>query len=337
MGGALGSGIGWEASMTPQISVIIPTHDRRALVEAAILSVLDQGLADIEIIVVDDGSTDGTSDYLRARGLPITLITQANAGVAAARNAGLRAARGAYVTFLDSDDLSAPGGLAAFKKALPLDRPTDVLVGRCATFSPTDPAQLSRSNMYNFAPIATGEIVDASVLFSGFTSACLCLYSKAAAERVGGFPSLTMGEDYVFNARLALAGARFVAIDAVVVHVRLHAAPRLSTARGAAAVDGYARLLPLAAELLDACPAVLEGDALCRCRLAAGRWLFGIARSCYRLRARDLGDRYLALAQAQAGRGARAGSPLARAVFSVLPPRYYEDLTAPLRWMLGLR
>ncbi len=87
------------------MSAIIPTYNRRELVQHAIDSALAQTRPVDEIIVIDDGSTDGTGDALRARyGERIRYHWQANAGVAAARNAGMAMARGRYFALLDSDD-----------------------------------------------------------------------------------------------------------------------------------------------------------------------------------------------------------------------------------------
>ncbi len=85
--------------------MIIPTYNRRDLLPRAIDSVLAQTRRVDEIIVIDDGSTDGTADMLHARyGDRVTHVWQSNAGVSAARNHGLRRANGRYLTLLDSDD-----------------------------------------------------------------------------------------------------------------------------------------------------------------------------------------------------------------------------------------
>lgn len=94
----------------PRVSVIIPTYNRRALVPHAIRSVLAQTLPVEEILVVDDGSTDGTAEALqREFGARLTFVRQENAGVSAARNRGLAMAQGEFLSLIDSDDVWLPG------------------------------------------------------------------------------------------------------------------------------------------------------------------------------------------------------------------------------------
>lgn len=88
----------------PRISVIIPVYNRAALVGRALDSVFAQTCRDYEIIVVDDGSSDGSVELLESYGDRLITVRQANAGAAAARNAGIALARGEFIAFLDSDD-----------------------------------------------------------------------------------------------------------------------------------------------------------------------------------------------------------------------------------------
>ena len=95
-------------SAPPAISVILPAFNRAHCLPATLRSVLAQTFTDFEIIVVDDGSTDGTAAVARSFGGQVRVVTQKNCGVSAARNAGLRLARGAWIAFQDSDDLWHP-------------------------------------------------------------------------------------------------------------------------------------------------------------------------------------------------------------------------------------
>ena len=95
-----------------QVSVIIPVYNRAKPVTRAIDSVLKQTRPPLEIIVVDDGSTDETPDILRQYGSKIKIIRQAHRGVSAARNRGIRSSRGQWIALLDSDDEWLPKKLA---------------------------------------------------------------------------------------------------------------------------------------------------------------------------------------------------------------------------------
>jgi glycosyltransferase involved in cell wall biosynthesis len=98
--------------MPPLISVIIPTFNRAALVAEAVDSVLAQSFRDFELIVIDDGSTDGTAARLASYGDALRYQRQEQSGVSAARNRGLSMACGDWIAFLDSDDLWLPKKLA---------------------------------------------------------------------------------------------------------------------------------------------------------------------------------------------------------------------------------
>ena len=96
-----------------EVSVIIPAYNAAAHIGEALSSVFTQTFTNFEVIVVDDGSTDGTSAVVEAWGERVTLIRQENAGPGKARNVGLAATRAPLVAFLDADDVWLPGKLAA--------------------------------------------------------------------------------------------------------------------------------------------------------------------------------------------------------------------------------
>jgi len=99
------------AEPKPTVSVIIPSYNCEAYIAETIGSVLDQTFGDLELIVVDDGSTDRTRDIVLSYGAPVRLLSQKNAGVCAARNYGIREARGEYLCLMDHDDYWFPDKL----------------------------------------------------------------------------------------------------------------------------------------------------------------------------------------------------------------------------------
>jgi hypothetical protein len=114
----------------PRISVVVPTFNRASVIETAVRSVLAQSFRDFELIVVDDGSTDGTERVLAKYGDRLRYERQANTGAASARNAGLRLARGELAAFLDSDNLWLRDHLAVVATIL-RHRPQAVLASTC--------------------------------------------------------------------------------------------------------------------------------------------------------------------------------------------------------------
>jgi glycosyltransferase involved in cell wall biosynthesis len=101
-----------KIEIKPQVSVIIPTYNRGRVIKEAIDSVLAQDYTEFELIVVDDGSTDHTSDVLDSYRNVIKVLSQKNKGVSAARNRGISEAYGKFIAFLDSDDLWLPQKLS---------------------------------------------------------------------------------------------------------------------------------------------------------------------------------------------------------------------------------
>lgn len=120
-----------SVSALPSVSVIIPCYNVRQFVCGAVQSVLDQADADVECIVIDDGSTDGSGDAVEAQfGGRIRLIRQKNQGVAVARSRGFEESRSELIIWLDSDDMLEPGTLAARRAAFRDDPTLQLLVGQ---------------------------------------------------------------------------------------------------------------------------------------------------------------------------------------------------------------
>jgi len=109
-------------SARPRYSIVIPTYNRACSVEQTLNSCFQQSFKDLEIVIVDDGSSDNTLDVLAQLTDPrLVVVTQENAGPAAARNHGMRVARGDYIAFLDSDDTWYPDFLKQAEAAFSQD------------------------------------------------------------------------------------------------------------------------------------------------------------------------------------------------------------------------
>src|SRR5262245_8341676 len=107
-----------RAMADPTVSVIIPCYQASTWIAETLESVFAQDVGDMEVIVVDDGSTDGSPDVVRARFPSVLLVAGDHLGASRARNSGMRASCGTYLQFLDADDLLAAGKLTRQIEAL---------------------------------------------------------------------------------------------------------------------------------------------------------------------------------------------------------------------------
>lgn len=124
-----------RSGLTPLVSVVVPAFNAASTLEQALHSILSQSYRNIELIVVDDGSTDETANILRTYGENLRVVHQANSGLAKARNVGCALARGEFVALMDADDLCMPERIAVQVEALQ-SRPEAVLC--CSDFSAFD-------------------------------------------------------------------------------------------------------------------------------------------------------------------------------------------------------
>ena len=113
----------------PKVSVCIPTYNRKKYLCETINSILAQTYKDCEIVIVDDGSTDGTDDMIKKLGIPVTYHWQENSGDAAARNKLIELAQGQYISFIDSDDLLIPDAIERMVQALEAESGDVIIYG----------------------------------------------------------------------------------------------------------------------------------------------------------------------------------------------------------------
>lgn len=183
------------------ISVVIPIYNGARYLVETIESVLDQNHPSMEIIAVDDGSTDNTAQILKQFGNKIKVISQANTGHVIARNIGLAQATGDVIGFIDQDDLWPAGRLL---KMLPFVASSDYdyVRGKTLMFGDDFPAD---------TPIHRYAIIGA------------CLYRSSVLDRVGLFDkNMDAGEDFDWHVRIDEAQCREKRIDDVTLLYRQH-------------------------------------------------------------------------------------------------------------------
>lgn len=189
---------------TLRVSVVIPCYNAERYIGATIDSVLAQDQAGMEIIVVDDGSSDGSVELVRSKYPSVRLERQANAGVAAARNRGLALARGEWVAFVDADDIWLPGKLAA-QFALMATDPACRMSYTAWQVWPSADVLPAGDTLAHLAALAgdAGRWAGASGwIYPELLLDCVVWTSTVMGQRslfaeIGGFdPTLRIGEDY---------------------------------------------------------------------------------------------------------------------------------------------
>ncbi len=187
--------------MDPLVSVIIPVFNGEAFLGEAVQSVLAQKYSPVEVIIVDDGSTDGTEDVVKSFPETVRYLQQSNQGPAAARNRGIEQAQGSLIAFADADDLWPEDKLEMQLPYLLRDPVIEIVLGRI---------QQVRTS------IAVGEPAFSVNLGSA-------VIRKSVFERVGLFDeSMRYSEDVDWFMRAREAGAAIMTIDAVTLLYRQH-------------------------------------------------------------------------------------------------------------------
>jgi glycosyltransferase involved in cell wall biosynthesis len=209
------------------VSTIIPVYNRAAMLREAVDSVLAQTWRPIEIVIVDDGSNDGTPEAAQrlATGLPdlIRVVLQSNAGPGVARQKGFEASRGEFVQFLDSDDLLLPDKFALQIRGLREDPDAGISYGKTYTrrngVRLSDPAQRSGERLRTLFP---------AMLSEPLWPTLAPLYRRSILEAIGPWPSKRHLEDWEFDAQAGAFGVKLHFCDAFIAETREHAEDRLS-------------------------------------------------------------------------------------------------------------
>ena len=203
------------------ISVIIPTFNRENLIKDAINSVLEQTYQNFEILIIDDGSTDDTSDVVKSIGdTRIKYIYQENAGVSRARNNGIENAQGEYIAFLDSDDFWHPEKLE--KQATVLDQNSDADIvtnsSQYQTFQ-NDLICIKNNLAKNQKEVISMMLLCQDMVYTGTPVLCV---RKRIFEKSGVFDEeMRFCEDWDLFFRMALVG-KVYNIPEILTYVRSH-------------------------------------------------------------------------------------------------------------------
>ncbi len=187
----------------PGVTVVIPCYNSRAYLGEALDSALDQDYENLEVIVIDDGSTDGSHEIIERYADRVRSVRTPNRGVSAARNLGISMATGTYLQFLDSDDLILPGKIRRQVETLETTG-ADAVIG--------DYLRLVGSDRIAPLNVHRRESFDSIDEFVMYTLHLIgrCLYRTGIVREAGGFPPFRRSEDFAFHFQLIAIGARWV-------------------------------------------------------------------------------------------------------------------------------
>ena len=202
---------GPTAAREATVSVIVPARDAAPYLAECLASVLRQSHPVHEVIVVDDGSTDATAAIAARFGAPVRVVGQAPAGANPARNRGVRESSGAFVAFLDADDLWEPTKLEVQVAAFAADPPPDLVFGMVTQFRSPELAAGEGPALRSGASPMVGHHLGAM------------LVRRETFEGVGWLDETTYSGDFVdWFARASDQRLRIVTVDEVVMRRRLH-------------------------------------------------------------------------------------------------------------------
>jgi GT2 family glycosyltransferase len=254
------SSVASERPQASRVTVVIPTYNRAELLAQTLASVFAQQPAPCEVIVVDDGSTDGTLEYLESVDVSVLRNERGGWGPGRGRNQGFKRASSEFVAFLDSDDLLLPGALERLERALDESPAAPFAFGRCLT-ALREEGRWRATGLMTVDPAEMDSPLQ-SLFARNFVPSVGTIARTEAVRKIGGYPENTaFAEDHYFWLRLAqLADPVFVSLLTCVY--RVHAGNRHSPTMAAREVDEYLALAREDPRLVRCIPTRL-GVALC--------------------------------------------------------------------------
>lgn len=248
-----------EHPTAPKVSVIIPIYNARVHLGECLDSILCQTLTDIEVLCVDDGSTDGSLDLLNEfaeRDSRLTVLRQSNSGAGAARNTGLAMARGEYLSFLDADDFFEPTMLAeAYGQCV--EDEADICVYGARYFDAASGEfvraewLLKTELLPDAIPFSYKDVLDNVFVFVAPAPWNKMFRREFVVEQGLRFQELKRANDLLFT-RLALVKAqRITVVDKTLANYRVGAGANLQAANHETPLEFYQALIALKSELVD--------------------------------------------------------------------------------------
>lgn len=237
----------------PLISIIIPTHNMRQWLGEALDSILAQPGDNYEVIVVDDGSTDGTRALIESRYADkVHYHYQPNRGRGAARNVGVALSKGEYIQFFDADDLMEPDALGARLRFLQDHPEYAAAYSHALVFWDDDPAHPFEPA--NRCYYTSGDILRAEIQ-TPFLLPIMVLMRREWVERVGGMDeTLKSNEDWHFWLKVAGHGGQFAYVDGPPVaryRARHNNPPSSALTHALSGIQALERLKPIIAKRPD--------------------------------------------------------------------------------------
>jgi len=194
------------ALIAGRCSIVIPAFNAESTIGEAVTSVLNQKYPDLEVIVVDDGSTDTTAERAKEFDHCVVLLRQENRGVSAARNHGLTQASGEFILFLDADDWLLEGAIPRLLQALQEDAGMVAAYGEAVRASSEGRIEIASTGAF-LTHRHAGEVLDKLVLQNFIVSPGVLCARTSVVRAVGGFQEeLRVAEDWVLWCALACVG-----------------------------------------------------------------------------------------------------------------------------------
>jgi glycosyltransferase involved in cell wall biosynthesis len=250
--------------MASLISVVVPIYNQEEFAVAAVQSILDQSYGSLEIIIIDDGSTDGSASLVeREFGERVQLIRQSNQGTSRALNRGLREAKGEYIAFLGGDDLCFRD---RFERQIELMQSTsvDIAFSLPVLIDRTGRVMPDSSFPVFFNKSAYSSYFDYMFIEGNFLCASSALMKRRVMEVIGYFTDgLVQLQDYEYWLRALVRGFRIGVDDYRVVQYRRHENNLSSLNPGVASTAEMALIIQNILSMLEAAPYVRQAFSYC--------------------------------------------------------------------------